>query len=417
MTRIGYLDCFSGISGDMLLGALLHAGLDEDGLRGQLAKLGVEGWALRSEPVTRAGIGATRAHVELAEARQPHRRLPDILKLIAGSSLDARDCERASAVFQRLAEAEARVHRVEPNDVDFHEVGALDAIVDICGGVIGLRMLGIEKLYCSPLPAGGGTARSAHGALPVPAPATLELIAMAQAPLASSHFDRPMELVTPTGAALATVLATFDRPPMHVANVGYGAGGRDPQGWPNVLRLWTGDAIEGRRTMVQVETNIDDMNPEIYGYVQERLFAAGAADVWMQAIQMKKNRPGVLLSVLCDAAREDAIAGVLLRETSTLGVRVTPVSRHEAQRDIFEFESSIGRAAVKVKRLPGEPVRAAPEYESCRAIAEARGLALAEVYRIVEREALDRLGSGDRQSPAGTERSRDGSEQEGDPSG
>jgi uncharacterized protein (TIGR00299 family) protein len=314
------------------------------------------------------------------------------LKLIEGSSLDARDREGASKVFRRLAEAEARMHRVEPNEVDFHEVGALDAIVDICGGVIGLRLLGIEKLYCSPLPAGGGTARSAHGALPVPAPATLELIAMAQAPLASSHFDRPMELVTPTGAALATVLATFERPAMHVTSVGYGAGGRDPQGWPNVLRLWVGDPVEGRKTMVLIETNIDDMNPEIYGYVQDKLFAAGAKDVWTQAIQMKKNRPGVLLSVLCDVAREDAIAATLLRETSTLGVRVTPVTRHEAPREVFEFESSLGHAAVKVKRLPGEPPRAAPEYESCRAIAEARGLPLAEVYRIVEREALERLG-------------------------
>jgi hypothetical protein len=378
----------------MLLGALLDAGLDETALRGELAKLGVEGWTLHSEAVVRSGIAATLARVELAETRQPHRRLPDILRLIDGSSMHAQDREGASGVFRRLAEAEARVHRTEPSEVDFHEVGALDAIVDICGGVIGLRLLGIERLYCSPLPAGGGSARSAHGALPVPAPATLELMAMAHAPMASSHLDRPMELVTPTGAALATVLATFERPPMQVERTGYGAGGRDPQGWPNVLRLWIGDALEGRRTMVLVETNIDDMNPEIYGYVQERLFQAGAADVWMQPIQMKKNRPGVLLSVICDAAREDAIARILLRETSTLGVRVTAISRHEAKREVFEFESSLGRAAVKVKRLEGETPRAAPEYESCRALAEGHGLPLAEVYRIIEREALERLGDG-----------------------
>jgi uncharacterized protein (TIGR00299 family) protein len=391
MTRIAYLDCFSGISGDMLLGAMLHAGLVEAALRVELEKLGVEGWTLRSEAVTRAGIAATKAHVDLVEAKQPHRRLPDILKLIAGSSLGADDRGRTSAVFERLAEAEARVHHVGVEEIDFHEVGAIDAIVDVCGAVIGMRLLGIEKLYCSPLPAGGGTARSAHGALPVPAPATLELIAMAHAPLASSHMDRPMEMVTPTGAAIATVLATFDRPPMHLETVGYGAGGRDPQGWPNVLRLWIGDAVEPRRSMLLIETNIDDMNPEIYGYVQERLFEAGAADVWFQPIQMKKNRPGVMVSVMCDAAREDAIAAVLLRETSTLGVRVREVTRHEAQREVMEFESSIGPAAVKIKRLPGEPPRAAPEYEACRAIAEARGLPLAEVYRIVEQEALSRL--------------------------
>ncbi len=394
MTRIAYLDCYSGISGDMLLGALLDAGLNIDVLQAELARLRVDGWTLRTERVTRAGIAATKAHVDLAESPQPHRRLPDILALIERSALDAGDKQRAANVFQRLADAEARVHGVERESIDFHEVGALDAIVDIVGSVVGLRLLGIERLYSSALPAGGGTARSAHGALPVPAPATLELIAAAHAPLAASTGDRPMEMVTPTGAALVTTLAAFERPPMHMTSVGYGAGGRDPEGWPNALRIWLGDAIEpARPTMLLVETNIDDMNPEIYGYVQERLFAVGAADVWFQPIQMKKNRPGVMLSVLCSADREDAIAGVLLRETSTLGVRVSTVSRHEAQRESFEFESSLGPAAVKVKRLPGEPPRVAPEYEACRRIAEAREMPLAEVYRIVEREALALIGA------------------------
>jgi uncharacterized protein (TIGR00299 family) protein len=389
VTRIAYLDCYSGISGDMLLGALLDAGLSIDALRAELALIGVAGWTLRSERVTRAGIAATKAQVDLAESPQPHRRLPDILALIERSTLTAGDKQRATTVFERLADAEARVHGAEREAIDFHEVGALDAIVDIVGSVVGLRLLGIERLYCSPLPAGGGTARSEHGALPVPAPATIELMAMADAPLAASTGDRPIEMVTPTGAALVTTLATFERPAMHVSAVGYGAGGRDPEGWPNALRVWIGEAIElASPAMLLIETNIDDMNPEIYGYVQERLFAAGAADVWLQPIQMKKNRPGVMLSVLCSAEREDAIAGVLLRETSTLGVRVSTVSRHEAQRESLEFESSLGPAAVKVKRLPGEPPRVAPEYEACRRIAEARGMPLADVYRIVEREAL-----------------------------
>ena len=390
MTRIAYLDCYSGISGDMLLGALIDAGVDSRALSSELEKLGVPGWSLRAERVRRAGIAATQAHVELAESPQPHRRLPDIVAIIGGSSLDAADRERAARVFRLLAEAEARVHGVAAEEIDFHEVGALDAIVDVVGGVVGLRLLGVERLYCSPLPAGGGTARSMHGALPVPAPATLELMAMARAPLAPSAGDRPMELVTPTGAALAMALASFERPAMHVTAVGHGAGGRDPEGWPNVLRLWLGEAIEpARPAMLLIETNIDDMNPEIYGYVQERLFAAGAADVWYQAIQMKKNRPGVLLSVLCPADREHDITSLLLRETSTLGVRVSSVSRHEAQRETLEFESSLGPAAVKVKRLPGEPPRVAPEYEACRRIAEARALPLSEVYRVVEREALE----------------------------
>ncbi|HXK33875.1 MAG TPA: nickel pincer cofactor biosynthesis protein LarC [Dehalococcoidia bacterium] len=392
MARIAYLDCVSGISGDMLLGALIDAGAGVDAIDAELRKLDIGGWSLRAERVRRAGITATLAHVGLAESPQPHRRLPDILRILEGSSLPDSDRASAAAVFRRLAEAEARVHGIEPDAVDFHEVGALDAIVDVVGAVVGLRLLGVERLYCSPLPAGGGAARSAHGILPVPAPATLELIALANATVAPASADRPMEMVTPTGAAIATTLATFERPPMTLRGTGYGAGGRDPEGWPNVLRIWLGDAAEAQRTMLLIETNIDDMNPEVYGYVLEKLFAAGAADAWTQPIQMKKNRPGVLLSVLCAPEREDAVVRVLLRETTTLGMRVTPVSRHEAQREVFEFESSLGPAAVKVKRLPGEPPRVAAEYEACRRIAEERDLPLIEVYGIVEREARERLG-------------------------
>jgi hypothetical protein len=201
-----------------------------------------------------------------------------------------------------------------------------------------------------------------------------------------------MEMVTPTGAAIVATVAEFTRPAMTVERVAHGAGGRNPDGWPNVLRLWLGETADARPTMLLVETNIDDMNPELYGYVQEKLFAAGAADVWFQPVQMKKNRPGVMVSVLCAAEREDAIASLLLRETSTLGLRVSPVARHEAAREVMEFESSLGRAAVKVKRLPNEPPRVAPEYDACRRLAEQHGLPLAEVYRVIEREAQEQLG-------------------------
>jgi uncharacterized protein (TIGR00299 family) protein len=390
--RVAYLDCFSGVSGDMLLGALMDVGLTPEALTAELVKLGVEGWSLSGKSVSRSGIAATLARVELAEAPQPHRRLADILAIIERSALPSIDREQASAVFQRLAEAEARVHAVTPDTIDFHEVGALDAIVDVCGAVIGLRLLGIDQLYCSALPAGGGTARSQHGEIPIPAPATLELMALADAPMAPAASDRPMEMVTPTGAAIVTTLARFERPAMHVEAVGYGAGGRNPAGWPNALRLWIGEAIEAApATMLLIETNIDDMNPEIYGYVQEKLFATGAADVWFQPVQMKKNRPGITVSVLCAAECENAIAAVLLRETSTLGVRVSTVRRHEAEREILTFESSLGPAAVKVKRLPGEPPRIAPEYEACRLLAEQNTIPLAEVYRVIEREALAHL--------------------------
>ena len=388
MTTIAYLDCFSGVSGDMLLGALVDAGVAPEALRAALAKLSLGGYHLDVAKTQRAGLAATRVSVVLEEAKQPRRRLPDILALIECSALPNDDKERGAAVFQRLASAEARVHGTEPDAVEFHEVGAVDAIVDVLGAVAGLRLLGVERLYCSPLPAGGGTARGLHGELPVPAPATLALLADAGAPIAAAP-DGDMELVTPTGAAIVTALARFERPAMAVRAVGYGAGARDPEGRPNALRLWLGEALARPATMLLIETNIDDMAAELFGYAQERLFAAGAADVWFAPIQMKKNRPGVLLSALCPVERESAVVEVLLRETSTLGVRVREIARHEAARETFEFESSLVPAAVKVKRLPG----VAPEYEACARIARERGLPLLEVYRTVQREAEQRLGS------------------------
>ncbi|MCH8065494.1 MAG: nickel pincer cofactor biosynthesis protein LarC [Chloroflexi bacterium] len=396
--RIGYLDCPSGISGDMLLGALVDAGLSIDELRAELAKLPVEGYRLEAEKTQRAGLAATKVTVVLEEAQAsassagtPHRRLPDILSIINDSALPPEDKERSAQVFCKLAQAEARVHGVEPEAVEFHEVGAVDAIVDVVGTVIGLRLLGVEALYCSSLPVGGGWTNGEHGRLPVPAPATLALLSEVGAPLAAGP-DAGMELVTPTGAALVATLAAFERPAMTVRVVGYGAGSRELEDRPNALRLWLGEALDERRTtMLLIETNIDDMSPELIGYAQERLFDAGAADVWLAPVQMKKNRPGVLLSVICSVEREDAMVEIILRETSTLGVRVRPVTRHEAEREELQFESSLGPAAVKVKRLPGRPPSVAPEYEACARIARERGLPLQEVYRIVEVEAREHL--------------------------
>jgi uncharacterized protein (TIGR00299 family) protein len=391
MSTIAYLDCFSGISGDMLLGALIDTGVAPDALRAELAKLSLSGYQLDVAKTQRVGLAATSVTVVLEEAKQPHRRLADILALIERSALSGEDKERGAQVFRRLAQAEARVHGTEPEAVEFHEVGAVDAIVDVLGAVAGLRLLGVERLYCSPLPVGGGrvSASGGHRELPVPAPATLALLAEAGAPLAAGP-DAEVELVTPTGAAIVTALARFERPAMAVRAVGYGAGARDLEGRPNVLRLWLGEALARPATMLLIETNIDDMSAELFGYAQERLFAAGAADVWFAPIQMKKNRPGVLLSALCPVERESAVVDVLLRETSTLGVRVREISRHEAARETFEFESSLGPATVKVKRLPGLTA-VAPEYEACARLARERGLPLMEIYRIVQREAEQRL--------------------------
>jgi len=387
MTAIAYLDCFSGISGDMLLGALVDAGLPLETLRDELNKLNLGGYHIEAEKTQRGGLAATKVTVTLEEAVQPHRRLPDITALIESSELDANDKQRAVEVFQRLAEAEASVHGVEPGEIEFHEVGAVDAIVDVVGAVVGLRLLEIDQLYCSALPAGGGWAKSSHGLLPVPAPGTLALLANAGAPLTAAP-DIDMEVVTPTGAAIVATLARFERPPMIIRGVGYGAGSRQLDDRPNALRVWLGDAlVEHAGPMVLIETNIDDMSPEFLGYAQERLFAVGAVDVWFTSIQMKKNRPGVLLSAICPTENEAAVTNTVLRETTTLGVRVRSISRHEAQRETFAFESSLGPAAVKVKRLPGRPPVAAPEYEFCAAIARERGMPLMDVYRVIGAEA------------------------------
>jgi len=390
MGRLAYLDCFSGVSGDMLLGAILDCGVPIGDLRGELNKLRLDGYQLSARKVTRAGLSATQAVVEVARGPAP-RTLDDVLKIVDKSTLPQEDREKGARVFQRLAAAEARVHGETVETVHLHDVGAVDAIVDVMGTVAGLRLLEVDELFASPLPAGSGTADGPHGRLPVPAPATLELLARANVPLLLADGEGG-ELVTPTGAAIATALATFERPAMTLERTGYGAGSRDIEGRPNVLRIWVGERIDsGVRQMVLIETNIDDMTGEMLGYACDRLLEAGAADVWLTSIQMKKGRPGVMLSVICKEAQEEAVARLLLRETSTLGVRVRPVHRWEAEREGLNFESSLGPAAVKVKRLPGEPPTFAPEYEACRRLAEATGLSLAEVYRIIEAEAAAKL--------------------------
>jgi uncharacterized protein (TIGR00299 family) protein len=390
--RVAYLDCFSGVSGDMLLGAMLDAGLPLADLQNALSGLPLEGWLLSAQKVKRAGITGTHAVVDVRD-EQPARTLGDILRIVADARLPDADKERAAAVFRRLAQAEATVHGEPADAVHLHDVGAVDAIVDVVGAVAGLRLLGAERLYCSPLPLGEGEVSGPHGALPVPAPATLALLAGSPARVRAGAFHG--ELVTPTGAAIVTTLAAFERPEMTVEAVGYGAGTRDPAGRPNVLRLWLGEAEAERATrpMLLIETNIDDMTPEMLAYVQAKLLREGAADAWLTPVAMKKGRNAFVLSVICSEADEERVARLLLRETSTLGVRVRPVHRWEAEREVIEFESSLGPAAVKVKRLPGERPQVAPEFEACRAIAEAGGLPIAEVYRVVQAEG-ERLAGG-----------------------
>jgi len=390
MSRLAHLDCFSGVSGDMLLGAIIDCGVSIEELRAELAKLRLDGYQLSATRVTRAGLAATQALVEVTGQAAP-RTLGDVLGIIDKSGLPHEDREKGAHIFQRLAEAEARVHGETVETVHLHDVGAVDAVVDVMGTVAGLRLLDVHEVFASPLPAGAGAVEGPHGKLPVPAPATLELLARANAPLRPAD-GAAGELVTPTGAAIVTTVASFERPAMTLERTGYGAGSRDIETRPNVLRIWLGERTSGgARQMLLLETNIDDTTGEMLAYARDKLLETGAADVWFASIQMKKGRPGVMLSVICSEAQEEAVARLLLRETSTLGVRVRPVHRWEAERQPLQFESSLGPAAVKVKRLPGEPPTVAPEYEACKRLADATGLPLAEVYRIVQAEAESKL--------------------------
>jgi len=392
MAKVAYFDCFSGCSGDMVLGALIDAGLSLKMLEKGLGSLLVRGYKLSAERVKRSTITATKFTVTMNETEaHPERSLEDIVMLIGASKLPEKVKNTASAIFQRLGEAESRIHDVPLEKVCFHEIGAVDSIIDIVGVAFGLDALEVERFYSSPLPLGSGTISTAHGILPVPAPATLRLIAMSSAPIADfPRQSQPQgELVTPTGAAIITTLANFDRPGMTVEKVGYGAGTRDFEAWPNVMRIWIGEEIElvGSEDLVLLETNIDDMSPEIYGYLMEKLFTMQAVDVWFTPIQMKKNRPAVMLSVLAPRHAEFDLTQAIMRETSTLGIRVSPVFRHIAEREIIEFDSAIGHMKVKVKRFMGDILSIHPEYEECRRIALERNIPLQEVYRVIETEA------------------------------
>jgi len=376
---IAYLDCFSGISGNMLLGALIDAGLSVDDLRADLARLPLQGYQLKAERVTKRGIAAT--HVEVAVGHDhAHRGLKDVLKIIGESTLprEVMDCSRR--IFTRLAEAEGRVHGLPADEIHFHEVGAVDAIVDVVGACCGLYRLGIVEVHASPVPLGGGWVETAHGRLPIPAPATVELLK--DVPAYGGPVDA--ELVTPTGAAIMTTLARSygPMPSMTVRAVGWGAGTKDlPH--PNALRIFIGEmtAAPIEQRLVALETNLDDMNPEFFDYLMDRLFAAGALDVFYTSILMKKSRPATLVTVLADAADANVLREVIFRETTTLGVRSYDLTRLCLEREWREVETEFGPVRVKVGRAGGDIVTASPEYEDCRRLARESGTPVKTVYQ------------------------------------
>jgi uncharacterized protein (TIGR00299 family) protein len=377
--RIAYFDCFSGISGDMTLGALVDAGVDAGAIQKAVAALGLP-CELSFETVRRGGFRATYAKV-VAPHEHAHRHLHHIEALIDKASLPPRQAELAKRIFRRLGEAEARVHGIDIQKVHFHEVGAVDSIVDIVGAAVGLDHLGVERFEASPVPPGRGSIKGAHGRMPLPAPATAELLK--GVPLAESTAE--MEQTTPTGAAILTTVAESfgPLPAMTVEAIGLGAGTRDLPDLGNILRLFVGQVAlpAGSDRVWVLESNLDDLPGEVVGYATTKLLEAGALDAFVTPILMKKNRPGVIVSVLCDEGKIPAMEEVLFRETTTLGVRRYPVSRHKLKRQATSVETPFGPIKGKLGWLADRPPTFSPEYDDCARVAAERGVPLREVYQ------------------------------------
>ena len=374
--KTAYFDCCSGISGDMVIGALIDMGLDIRILRRELSKLHISNYSISASKAERHHITGTSFKVKFKESRH-HRTFTDIKNLINKSKLSAKTKELSVSIFFNLAKAEAKVHGCKVAEVHFHEVGAVDSIVDIVGTAVGIEKLGIEKIYSSALPLGSGWVETAHGRMPVPAPAALELmkgVPVIQSPVKS-------ELTTPTGAAIIKTIAKGfgNMPQMKIEKIGYGIGTRDFEQIPNILRIVTGEGSSGQEKLLMIETNIDDMNPQIYDYLMTRLFKKGALDVFLTPIQMKKGRPAVLLNVLCNEDKKAQVMDIIFEETTTIGIRTCDVNRYCLERDTSEVVTPYGKVKVKISQKNGRPINIQPEYEDCRKIAEKKNAPLKKV--------------------------------------
>ncbi|MBI4842873.1 MAG: nickel pincer cofactor biosynthesis protein LarC [Nitrospirae bacterium] len=390
---IAYFDCFSGISGDMILGALVDAGAPLDKLKKELSKLPVSGYELKAKAVKRGGLRAVKVDVVVKQSaisnQQSAKKWKDIERIIRISKLSDDIKQKGLAIFRRLFDAEAKVHGEKFNEVHLHELGAVDCIVDIFGALIGIDILGITEIYSSPLNVGGGSVKTEHGMLPVPAPAALALLK--GVPVYSSGIEH--ELATPTGAVMISSLSKgfIPFPDMKVSGTGIGAGGKDLKEQPNVLRMITGElsAVSCQPSAERVsviETNIDDMNPQVYEYVMEKLFDAGALDVWLTNIIMKKGRPAVKLSLLCDETLVDELTRIIFTETTSIGVRFYTAGRKVLERKIKSAETKFGNINVKVSSLDGKILKATPEYDECRKTAKKHGIPLMKVIEAVTKK-------------------------------
>jgi len=381
--RIAYFDCFSGASGDMILGSLIDAGLSARRLKEMVKQLRIPTIRLRAKKILKNGISSTQVFVEGSEKRS-HRTLKEILRIVEKSGVEVEVKEKSDEIFKRIASVEAMIHQIPAEEVHFHELGGLDSIVDIIGSVWGIRQLGIEKIYVSKTNVGTGFITCEHGILPVPAPAALAL--MEGKPIYSSGIER--ELLTPTGAALLSTLGSEfgSMPLMKVERIGYGAG-RDDLPHPNLLRLiiGTSEVTSARERVVVIETNIDDMNPQFYDYVMEKLFSIEVLEVFFTPVLMKKNRPGTLFTVIGPSEKLPAIIEVLLKETTTLGLRWHEEERVKTERIIVTKETRYGKIRFKLAKWEGKVINYSPEYEDCKRLALKRSVPLKEIFEEAKR--------------------------------
>jgi pyridinium-3,5-bisthiocarboxylic acid mononucleotide nickel chelatase len=394
--KIAYFDCFSGIAGDMIIGALIDAGLELSALKIELKKLPLTGYEIKAFKTEKQGIKGTKFEVK-APQEKFHRNLKDIFKIIDKSSLAKKIKDDSKKIFKRLAEAEAKVHGVSVDKIHFHEVGGVDAIIDIVGAVIGLNILKVDKIYSSPLSFGKGYVKFSHGKFPVPAPATVELCK--NVPV--RYTDIEGELVTPTGAAIITTLAEFShRLDFKIEKIGYGAGSMDLKEIPNLLRVMIGEKnldLEQDEILV-LETNIDNTTPEVLGYLTERLLQKGALDVYLIPVIMKKGRPGTLLSVICNTDKLNELSSLIFSETGTIGLRTQFHLRRKLPRKIKVVETRFGKARVKII-TDGEKIHISPEFEDCKNLAEKNNLPLKEIYREIEKNFWSDLRTEHRSVP------------------
>tara|TARA_B100001123_G_scaffold174601_1_gene200557 strand:- start:217 stop:1404 length:1188 start_codon:yes stop_codon:yes gene_type:complete len=389
--KAAYVNAIGGASGDMLLASLVDCGLDIEALSATLNVIGVSGFQLEPHLEDRQGVNGTYLDVQIDKADNRKRTPAEFVALVKAAPISEKSKSRCIEVFNLIGEAEGALHGEDPGDVHLHELGTVDTLIDVAGVILGLEMLSIEKIYCSPLPTGSGTVKTQHGLLPVPAPATAFIMASRKIPCypPPTHLPSTGEMVTPTGMALLAVLADFLQPIMNINTIGYGLGTRNPESYPNVLSIWIGEPTvpQNENGIVLLETNLDDTTGETLGYVQENLLQMGARDVWFTPIQMKKNRPGITLSCLVNEFDKINVADFIMLETSTLGIRVRPVERIEAERTIERFQASIGEIGVKLKKKDGVVVSVSPEYEDCKKIAIESNIPLQKVYSLVQQEA------------------------------